>query len=146
MDNNKWFSSGLHFSCHQCNNCCRGSQPGWVYVNPRQNEQIAKFLSIDLLSFKRDFLITNEEGDTVLRLKPNGDCIFWDNGCTVYSARPRQCRTFPFWPENLKSRKQWDGLKRFCGGIDNGNYYSLSEIRSILKGSPTSTGKDGSFQ
>ena len=37
--------------------------------------------------------------------KPGGDCIFWDKqaGCTVYPARPDQCRAWPFWPENLES-------------------------------------------
>ena len=37
--------------------------------------------------------------------KPGGDCIFWDKeaGCTVYPARPVQCQTWPFWPENVET-------------------------------------------
>ena len=36
--------------------------------------------------------------------RPGGDCIFWDKsaGCTVYPARPVQCQTWPFWPENVE--------------------------------------------
>ena len=28
--------------------------------------------------------------------------------CTVYPVRPLQCRTWPFWPENLSSKQSWD--------------------------------------
>ena len=45
------------------------------------------------------------------------DCIFFDRekgGCSVYEARPKQCRTFPFW-DYFKHRV--DELKRECPGI-----------------------------
>ena len=40
----------------------------------------------------------------------NGDCVFFDSqqrNCNVYSARPRQCRTWPFWDSNLKDAAAW---------------------------------------
>ena len=39
------------------------------------------------------------QGRVTLRERANGDCVFWDRkaGCTVYPARPAQCRTWPFW-------------------------------------------------
>ena len=42
--------------------------------------------------------------------RPGGDCIFWDKkaGCTVYPARPVQCQTWPFWPENVETPDDWD--------------------------------------
>ena len=39
-----WYADGLRFSCHQCGNCCRGAQPGWVYVTPFRLRRIAGFL------------------------------------------------------------------------------------------------------
>jgi Fe-S-cluster containining protein len=37
-------------------------------------------------------------------------CAFLDGArCTVYEARPTQCRTFPFWKENLRRRGSWEG-------------------------------------
>ena len=132
-----WHADGLQFSCHQCNNCCRGAQPGWVYVSPQQIERIARFLELGQRTFTKRFLTKDENGKPVLRLKPNGDCIFWDDGCNVYPARPRQCRTFPFWPENLESPEAWQALKQFCHGVDQGRLYPLSEIQSVLHGRAT---------
>jgi len=41
---------------------------------------------------------------------------------------PLQCRTFPFWPENLKSHFRWSQLKQFCRGIDQGKHHSIEKI------------------
>jgi Fe-S-cluster containining protein len=47
------------------------------------------------------------------------DCVFLDRTskpgkavCGIYAARPMQCRTWPFWPENLKSPRHWSEVKR----------------------------------
>jgi hypothetical protein len=106
-------------------------------VSPRQIERIARFLELGMRAFRKRFLTKDEAGQRVLRLKPNGDCIFWEEGCTVYPARPRQCRTFPFWSENLGSPEAWEELKQFCHGIDQGRLYPLSEIRSVFHGRAT---------
>lgn len=66
--------------------------------------------------------------------KPNGDCVFYDKGCTVYAARPTQCRTFPFWSENLKSRTAWNELSEECPGVGQGQLYSVEEIGLIRRG------------
>jgi len=36
-------------------------------------------------------------------------CIFLqdDKTCSIYEARPVQCRTYPFWPRIMKSREAW---------------------------------------
>lgn len=106
-------------------------------MSPRQIERIARFLGLGMRAFRKRFLTKDEAGQRVLRLKPNGDCIFWEEGCTVYPARPRQCRTFPFWSENLGSPEAWEELKQFCHGIDQGRLYPLSEIRSVFHGRAT---------
>jgi Fe-S-cluster containining protein len=132
-----WYGDGLRFSCHQCGNCCRGTQPGWVYLTPHRLRRIAGFLGLDSGTFRRSFVTRDENGETVLKLKENGDCVFWDDGCTIYPERPRQCRTFPFWGEMLASPESWSELKVFCHGVDHGRLYPLEEIRAVFKGRAT---------
>ena len=46
------------------------------------------------------------------------DCIFLkDNKCEIYQARPTQCRTFPWWRENLNTPESWKLAASFCEGI-----------------------------
>ena len=87
------------------------------------------------LNAKGDLVTRN--GEAVLELKKNGDCVFWENGCTIYPERPRQCRTFPFWGETLRTPVDWSKLKEFCHGVDQGRLYPLEEIRAVFKGRAT---------
>ena len=132
-----WYGDGLQFSCHQCGNCCRGAQPGWVYLTPFRLRRIAGFLGLGERALRRHYVTRDENGETVLKLKENGDCVFWDEGCTIYPERPRQCRTFPFWGETLRSSFDWSKLKEFCHGVDRGRLYPLEEIRAVFKGRAT---------
>ena len=138
-----WYAEGLRFGCHQCHNCCRGAQPGWVYVTPRRIERIADWLGLETRAFRETYLTRDEEGEVVLVLRPNGDCVFWDEGCTIYSVRPRQCRSFPFWEEILESQESWEEQKSFCHGIDDGKLYSLEEIRAVTRGRATGASRGG---
>lgn len=53
-----------------------------------------------------------DETATWIRLREmNGSCVFLgDDGklCTIYEARPVQCRVYPFWPRIMKSAQSWD--------------------------------------
>ena len=54
--------------------------------------------------------------------KQKYDCVFLESGkCSVYQARPIQCRTYPFWEEILKSEKAWNEEAAYCPGIGKGN-------------------------
>lgn len=70
------------------------------------------------------------------------DCILLDRDsspgralCRVYRARPSQCRTWPFWEQNLKTRRHWEDAKRRvpCPGMDapEGRLHPLVEIRVL---------------
>jgi Fe-S-cluster containining protein len=51
--------------------------------------------------------------------RKNYDCIFLkDKKCLVYSARPTQCRTFPWWVQNLNSKEAWEEAAKYCEGIN----------------------------
>ena len=70
-----------------------------------------------------------------LREKANGDCVFYDrdSGCTVYSVRPRQCRTWPFWESNIASPEAWQRTCQVCPGSGKGELISAEEILARVK-------------
>ena len=64
------------------------------------------------------------------------DCVFLDRAstpgkalCSLHDARPSQCRTYPFWPENLKSPRAWQRTSRLCEGIGQGPLVPIDQIR-----------------
>ena len=62
----------------------------------------------------------------------NGDCTFFDpekRCCTIYEARPAQCKTWPFWNSNLESRASWEALSPDCPGAGKGNFVSFEDIQ-----------------
>jgi Fe-S-cluster containining protein len=66
--------------------------------------------------------------------KPNLDCVFWrDEGCSVYEARPLQCRSFPFWSSCLSSKEQWEQAASHCIGIGKGRLHDRKEIEGWLR-------------
>lgn len=49
--------------------------------------------------------------------------------CRIYSVRPVQCRTWPFWPGNLGNIDSWHRAAARCKGINRGKLYSFDEIQ-----------------
>lgn len=115
-----WYRDGLRFSCHQCGNCCTG-EPGYIWVDEKEIHDLARTLKMEVQAFGLKYL-KKVRGRYSLIEKPNGDCILWsrEKGCTAYAARPRQCRTYPFWPEVVESKKAWAEEARLCRGIAEG--------------------------
>ena len=61
------------------------------------------------------------------------DCPFLqDHRCQVYEARPWQCRTWPFWPENMNSVVWEKEVASWCPGAGKGRLYTAEEIADIL--------------
>ncbi len=123
-----WYSEGLAFECTKCGNCCTGA-PGFVWVDQDEIEQLATFQGETLDAFGRKYL--RQVGSNLSLIeKPGGDCIFWDKaqGCTVYEARPTQCRTWPFWHENIESPQEWARVQTGCPGAGKGRLYTIDEI------------------
>ena len=113
--------------------CCTG-KPGYVWVNSVGIDRIAEYLDITRREFRKRYLILAHGGYSFVE-KANYDCIFLENGrCAIYSVRPRQCRTWPFWPENLKSEKAWRAEAANCPGMNNSRLYTLEKIDAILSG------------
>jgi Fe-S-cluster containining protein len=125
-----WYRDGLHFECTRCGACCTG-EPGYVWVDIAEIEAMAAQMGLSRDEFSLKY-VRRIGARHSLREKPGGDCILWDRdrGCTVYESRPIQCQTWPFWPENIESRSDWDHICSICPGSGTGNFYSLEEIQA----------------
>jgi Fe-S-cluster containining protein len=133
----KWYQSGLKFTCTQCGNCCSGD-PGYVWATKDEIKGIAKFLGngnqwLDKAHLRRvgtRYSLTE---------KANGDCVFLKREagkalCTIYPVRPLQCRTWPFWTENLRSEAVWQSIhERVCPGMNHGAHHDFVQIETVRK-------------
>jgi len=130
----KWYKKGLKFHCTQCGKCCTGF-PGYVWLNDQEIKALAEELKISEQEFIKKYT-KSVKGRLSLKEKlPHYDCIFFkDKKCTVYKARPKQCRTYPFWNNVTCSKEAWEAEKQICEGIDHkdSNLYTEEEIDSLL--------------
>jgi Fe-S-cluster containining protein len=134
-----WYAEGLRFACQpDCGKCCtRHGTYGYVYLEPDDVSRLAAHFDLSVEEFRKEWT-RKDDGHTVLKMD-EAACPFLEGSrCTVYGARPRQCGSFPFWPENLKSRAHWDELGTFCPGIGQGDFVPLHVIRDQLRGRPAS--------
>ena len=143
-----WYAEGLDFTCTQCGNCCTGPA-GYVWITIDEVTNLARHLG---LSPKETIAKYCRKIRGKLSLKefrtPEGnyDCVFLKEipvepggeapeqprkVCSVYDARPLQCRTWPFWEGNLTSRRVWNQTARRCLGINEGRHFSPDEIERI---------------
>lgn len=121
---------GLKFSCIGCHACCR-HDPGFVYLSLSDIERLSTFLK----KSRRDFLeqycrpvAWRGKWAISLQEKENFDCIFWDQGCKVYSARPIQCSTYPFWDAIVSKSGAWQKEALCCPGINQGKVHSQEDV------------------
>ena len=129
MAGEPWFKEGLRFQCTQCGNCCTGA-PGFVWVNQAEIEQLAATLSLEVAEFERRFVRQVGIRKSLIEYE-NGDCVFFNNvtrRCTVYNARPRQCRTWPFWDSNIRTPDAWRQTCEVCPGSGQGNLVPVEEV------------------
>lgn len=125
-----WYAEGLKFSCQGCGGCCRGPG-GYVWLTDEEAEKIATRLGFTLKQFSRRYIRLVYRRVALID-SPTGDCIFLSPGgqCQVYEDRPIQCRTWPWWPENLTSPEVWEELMAECPGINRGELHPVTEIET----------------
>jgi len=127
----------LRFSCTRCGRCCTGGAGYHVYFMRNEAETICTYLGLTWKWFRRHYLRRLEDGSLVAADNA-GSCIFLDAGgqCGIYSVRPVQCRTYPFWPELVSSGEAWLREARRCEGINRGNVVPLARIRRSVSACP----------
>ena len=114
------FSYGfMPSACALCGGRCCTGESGYIDLNKTEMERIASFLQLDIETLKKRYLYKRGYKYSIKEREVNGsfECVFFDsknNRCSIYIARPMQCRTFPFW-EYYKNRIK--ELKIECPGI-----------------------------
>ncbi|MDR3607855.1 MAG: YkgJ family cysteine cluster protein [Oligoflexia bacterium] len=132
----KFWKQGIRFECQGTGRCCasRGSY-GYVYLTLEDRRRFAKYFKISTLAFTRRHCAKTNGYFHLKEIK--GDCQFLEGkGCSAYDARPAQCRTWPFWPENMNARTWSREVKAFCPGVGKGKLYSEAEIKALLAQDP----------
>lgn len=129
MADEPWYKDGLRFHCTECGDCCSGA-PGYVWVNKEEIAALAARLGLDVATFERKYVRLVGIRKSLLE-RPDGDCVLLDpktRKCTAYEARPRQCRTWPFWESNVRTPEDWDETCEACPGCNRGPVVSVEQI------------------
>jgi Fe-S-cluster containining protein len=126
-----FFDTGIRFECRQCGACCAGD-PGTIYVSRDEIAALAAHLRLPEDDFIRRYLYPFKDSFSIGE-HPDGRCLFFDAGCTIYPLRPHQCRTFPFWFSNLRSKERWHNVRSQCPGIGRGRLYRRDEILAVVR-------------
>jgi uncharacterized protein len=144
----QWYADGLRFECTCCGECCTGPA-GYVHVSDEECETIARTLDLSPENFLAKYTHPMKHGKSGLSLNEHKtvhgyDCVFLDRTtdpgkalCSIHDARPQQCRTWPFWPENISSPRAWQRAARQCEGINQGPRYTFQQIRIQRDATPS---------
>ena len=114
-----WFADGLRFTCTGCGECCTGPS-GAVYLSERDVERLSAALQLAREEFVGRYTQWSDS-ELALADKPSAnECVFLaGTACSVYEARPTQCRTYPFWLTNILSLEDWEAEAGVCEGINH---------------------------
>jgi len=131
-----FYEGGLRFSCTRCSTCCR-YESGYVFLSRPDLDALSAELGMEsdafIAAYCRWIGPPGGFSQLSLREKSNYDCIFWKDGCTVYKARPRQCRNFPFWSSILESPGAWENAALSCPGMGKGPLHGKEHIETCLR-------------
>jgi len=134
-----WYVGGLHFECVGCGNCCAGPDEGYIWITTREIACLAEHLGMTVEAVRQKYIRRVGLRHSIIENKTTKDCIFLTagregcRGCAVYSVRPNQCRTWPFWSDNLGSPDSWNYAAVKCPGINRGRLYPFAQIEAIRK-------------
>ncbi len=129
-----WYQDGLRFKCTGCGECCTGA-PGYVWVSPEEITALSARLNMSEEAFIKRYTRRIGSRISLIEHPKSFDCVFLkEKKCLVYEDRPSQCRTFPWWPENLEDKAAWEETARRCEGINHpdADLIPLSKITSEL--------------
>ena len=129
-DRSYFFDQGIRFTCQNCGDCCCGA-PGIIRVTLEDIMRIASYLNQSPQDILNNSVSPYKEVYTI-RERQDGCCLYYESGCRIYPVRPIQCRTYPFWFNNLRSEKNWNRVCRACPGINFGRLFSKEQILEIL--------------
>lgn len=139
----EWYADGLRFTCTQCGDCCSGA-PGYVWFTPEEAQAMAAELKLTVEQFLEQYAKAYGEKWSLRdhRTRHGYDCVFLTRDeqgrgrCSVYKVRPMQCRTWPFWPENLRNERSYLDAAKKCPGTaaglqGKGKFFPVEQIRIL---------------
>ena len=114
--------------CLDCAGCCSGIPP---IVTKADLNRIAKSFGMKPAEFERQYLLEDEDGDTVMNTSP---CPFLlkDNKCMIYDIRPKACRQYPH-TDNLDFSKNMR-LHALNAKVCPGVFHILRRLDAAMKG------------
>ena len=118
----------VRFECQPgCTACCQ--QQGFVYLTEPDVARAAAFLHMPAAEFERRYVYRTRRLRR-LRVPRHAQCHFLrEQGCSIHPAKPTQCRIFPFWPELVESRREWNTTARYCPGMGQGRLVQIELAR-----------------
>jgi len=131
-----WYAQGVKFKCTGCGKCC--TWKGNVFIDDEDIQKMSSFLHLTENEFTKKYVrFDKDERKFKLDADKNGDCFFFtkDKKCSIYTVKPKQCSTFPFWPDVLRSKDSWDGYAKFCEGMNHkeGTLVAHFEVKTAIK-------------
>lgn len=94
---------------------------------------MAKHLGLTGAEFRKQYCGTTDGFTHLKEESTRKQCQFLKGGaCSIYEARPTQCRTWPFWPENM-APKAWSlEVAAFCPGVGKGSIIPREKVQADL--------------
>jgi hypothetical protein len=107
-----------------------------VWVTRDEVEAIAAHLRISVHEMMDKYVRKVGRRLSLIEVKKTKDCVFLETArdgqrrCAIYSYRPKQCLTWPFWRSNIGDQDDWAMAGVRCVGINRGKLHSLDEIET----------------
>ena len=130
------YKNGIRFECQGSGKCCVSRESyGFVYLSNSDIIRFSKYLKLTIKKFKEKYCqLTDGFIHLIERTELKGNCIFLkDKKCSVYEGRPSQCRTWPFWNENMNSKVWNEDISLNCPGVGKGEIVRAKKIKEFLK-------------
>lgn len=117
----------FRFDCHRCGNCCTHGD-GFVWLADGEDARLAAAFGLGTDEFRARFVrtvndpLTGELREALREVddgRASGRCALLEgsNTCSVYTARPQHCATFPYWSSVLDDADGFERARAICPGI-----------------------------
>ena len=123
----------MRFECQPgCTKCCE--QQGFVYLTEDDIPRLAAFLGMTVAAFEKRYVYRTRNLRR-LRVPRHAQCEFLKGGgCSVHPAKPLQCAAFPYWPELVGNKRNWNKTGQWCPGIGRGPLVQIQAARAVAEG------------
>ena len=106
-------------ACATCEGRCCTGESGYIWITPKEMQDVADLLDMEFEEFTKRFVKkVGYKYSLIEKQRENSyECVFFDSQkkqCSIYEARPKQCRTFPFWDS---FKEDIDEVVKECPGI-----------------------------